>query len=160
MKIFDLFNDVQTANGCQLEARQFKLALPLFEWDLNNYSSSIKIAIEEVDDVGTMVNTVSYIHEFATNFGFDASFGKTVKIGAKFGASTKDSKTETQQITTALGNDELGEVIINFGDNIINSENLVGGDNRNGVMVNKKPDYNNKYYTGWYKIHIAPLKTN
>ncbi|MFK1909690.1 hypothetical protein ACIXCZ_17820 [Bacteroides fragilis] len=103
----------------------------------------------------TIEQTISTTNEFASNFSYDATFGEVVKNGLKFGASQKETRTVSYKVSTTKGNDELGEVIVNFADDIIMSRNHIG---RNQRVIN--PDYNNKYTTGWYKIHIAPCKTN
>lgn len=134
---------------------KYNLSLPLFEWDLENYSSIIKIAIEEVDNQETITNTSTTSSEFAANFGFDIGFGEKVKIGAKFGASLKDTRTQTFTVTTAHGNDILGEVLINFGDPIILSKNDMGGYRTPNEI---DPEYNNKYENGWYRLQISPKR--
>lgn len=139
-----------------LTPKLVKLTLPLFEWNLESYSANIKIAIEEVDSQETIVQTTTTTSEFATNFGFDASWGDIVKLGAKFGASTKESKTVSFQISKSQGNDELGEVIINFADPILADDKI--------KLVRQIPrggydawlSYNTKYSTGWYRIYVAP----
>lgn len=134
------------------------LSLPLFEWDLDKYSSSIKIAIEEVDLAQTVKQTATSSSEFATNFGFDASYGERVKIGLKFGSSTKEVRTMAYEVSTTYGNDELGEVIINFEDDIIYNRDIISSRNSRGSFLH--PNYNNKYQTGWYKLYIAPKTFN
>lgn len=150
----DLFS-VKSMNRGDVTMKAVPLFLPLFEWNLENYASSIKIAIEEVDALETIEQTISTTNEFASNFSYDATFGEVVKNGLKFGASQKETRTVSYKVSTTKGNDELGEVIVNFADDIIMSRNHIG---RNQRVIN--PDYNNKYTTGWYKIHIAPCKTN
>ena len=127
---------------------------PLFEWNLDYYSYSTKIVIEEVDPSQTQKITQTTTSEFATNFGFDLTFGDTVKQGLKFGASSKETKSFVYEVTTMLNNDELGEIIINFGDEIVMSKNNVTKNTRYGVQ--NIPNFNNKYETGYYRIHIAP----
>src|ERR1051325_9530802 len=56
--------------------------LPLFNWDLNDYASTIKIEIEEVDLTVTTQTSESRQVKFATNFAID---GLLKKIGLKFG---------------------------------------------------------------------------
>ena len=76
---------------------------------------------------------------FATNFGFDPSFGEKVKIGLKFGATATTSKTVSYTVTKSLASDELGQVIVNFEDKILKSKkNLSTG-------RDWKPDYTDKY---------------
>lgn len=142
--------------------------LPLFEWNIENYSSNIKIAIEEVDAIETTRKAVQTTVDFASNFGFSANFGSTVKKGLQFGASAKESRIVTYEVTMTHGNDELGEVILNFADDIITSREILTNSGRvmsssrisDPVISEGSLDYNNKYYNGWYRIYIAPIKMN
>ncbi len=93
--------------------------IPLINWDLDEYASSIKIEIEEVDLTTTSVITDTRTVKFATNFGIDATFGIKTKIGLKFGASLETIQTHTVQKTFTQGNDFLGETIVNFADKVI-----------------------------------------
>ncbi|MEZ0007363.1 hypothetical protein ABH942_002744 [Flavobacterium sp. 28YEA47A] len=93
--------------------------IPLINWDLDEYASSIKIEIEEVDLTTTSVITDTRTVKFATNFGIDAAFGVKTKIGLKFGMSLETTQTHTVQKTFTQGNDFLGEAIVNFADKII-----------------------------------------
>lgn len=150
--------DWQSGKIAYVDAIYLPLRIPLFEWNIENYSSTITISIEEYDPSETIKQSKSVTSKCATNFGYDASFGSTVKNGLKFGASAEKSVTVAYESTTTVGSDALGTVIINFGDQIILSKRKVGrpGNGRGPVT----PDYNNKYYTGYYKIHIAPLLAN
>lgn len=148
--------------------------VPLFEWDLENYGASFKITIEEVDNLQSTTQTQATSVEFATNFEYNIGIGEKEKIGAKFGASTKETRTTTFQVTTSLGNDELGDVFVNFYDPVVLSKtwsytipptDTGGGRGSSGgtpppidyskVIYNL--DYNTKYYNGWYRIYIAPI---
>lgn len=64
------------------------------------------------------------------------------------------------EVTTSKGNDELGEVIVNFGDPIIESIDSVrsssGRYDPSGPQYIIMNNYNSKYYTGWYRLYIAP----
>ena len=133
---------------------RIELQLPLFEWNIENYGTVMKISIEEVDATETVQSTESSTVTFATNFGFDPSFGEKVKIGLKFGATNTISKNISYTVTKTLGNDELGEVIVNFADKILKSKNNVS------TSRNWKPDYIDKYKTGWYQLAVSPLKYN
>lgn len=158
----------------RMDCLKAKIMLPLFEWDLENFSSQIKIAIEEVDPSQSVVNTVSTASEFAANFGFDYTIGETTKKGLKFGASAKITRTVSYQITTSYGNDELGEVFVNFSDPIITTNNMTtekvtivrpkhpGRDGTGGspgvYEYYADPQYNTKYSTGNYRLYLAPIK--
>ena len=149
----DLFRVRQsTPNGTSLRLRHLRaktvrLNLPLFKWDLDNYASTIKIEIEEVDRTEVITTTDTRTVKFATNFGLDLSIPiKKVKLGLEFGASLEETKTQTISKTYTLDNDRLGAVIIDFADDCV------------------RKNSNNNYYvgtqydTGWFKIDVAPLK--
>ena len=149
-----------------LKSKRVDLDLPLFEWDLENYGATIKIAIEEVDGQETEVNSISSSIEFATNFGFNASFGEKVKFGVKFGSTIKEVLNVSNTITKTLGGDELGEVIINFADPVVISDEFRyhykprTNPREQAVVDYTEPTFNSKYYTGWYRLYISPKKTN
>jgi len=152
--------------------KRIQLSRPLFEWNLENYSAVVKINIEEVDATQSVVNTTTTSSEFATNFEFNPTWGDKVKKGLKFGASMKETRTISYQVTTTYGNDELGEIIVNFSDPIITSKDdrippksgsSGGGRPSYGGSTDPEtktidPYYNTKYSTGWYRIYVAPLK--
>lgn len=142
--------------------KKINLDIPLFDWNLNNYSSTIKIAIEEVDNGASYTTTNTQTVEFATNFSFDVNYGDDVKVGLKYGQSSKESKTVTYTYTVKDENDALGEVLVNFADDVITSDQVVCD---RYSRPGQKPkcslkDYNRKYYTGWYRIYLAPHKMN
>ncbi len=143
--------------------RKYYLSLPLFEWNLENYSANIKIGIEEADATETIKQTTTSSSEFATNFGFDINWGETVKKGLKFGSSNKEVRTTSYEVSTTHGNDDLGEAIINFGDPIITSREIIAIPNTMNPStreVEGSLNFNQKYSTGWYRLYIAPQKTN
>ena len=123
--------------------RSMDLSLPLFNWDLNQYASTIKIEIEEVDRVQTTTVSETRTVQFATNFGIE---GVIKKIGLKFGASLEDTRSQTITKSYTDGNDELGGVIINFADNVI-----VGGSGSDGY-------YTRTYESGWFEISVDPKR--
>lgn len=138
-----------------------KLTIPMFEWNIENYSAIISLTIEEVDLSETVRNTTSIGAKVATNFNYEASWGDVVKNGLKFGGSKEDNHTVSYETVTQTGSDDLGTVIINFGDQIILSKDTKYFENQFGSGRSAtRPDYNDKYYTGWYRVHIAPLLAN
>jgi hypothetical protein len=130
------------------------LALPLFAWDLNDYASTIKIEVEEVDVTETIVQSESRTVKFATNFGIDPTVGFLEKIGLKFGASLEETRTETNQRTYTVGNDILGSVIVNFADNVVT------GKTTKVILGTWTMDYwtTREYSTGWYSISVEPMQ--
>lgn len=95
--------------------------LELFAWDLNVFSSQYKIEIEEVDSDEETTQTSTTTYEYATNFNFDVTKGETIKIGSKFGASAKATFQTAFTLKIKKGSDKLGDVIIDFGEPLINS---------------------------------------
>lgn len=135
--------------------------LPLFDWNIENYSSTVKIRIEEFDLSETIKRATSSTAEFASNFGFDPTFESVVKLGLKFGASSKVTQTVSYEETISVGSDDLGEVIVNFGDNIVMDDTYVqkymqspsGSGGGFGF-----PNLNPNYQKGYYRVYIAPMK--
>lgn len=117
------------------------LVLPLFSWDLKDYASTIKLDIDEIDRTETMVQTDTRQVKFATNFGIEGQVLK--KIGLKFGTSLEETQTQTTQKTYTVGNDPLGSVIVNFGDDVI---------------VEIGYPLTREYHTGYYSISVEPKK--
>ncbi len=107
----------------KFESKSVNLNLPLFNWDLNQYASTIKITIEEVDNLVENTITTTDNVKYATNFGIDPTTGIIVKLGLKFGASLEESRSKSYTIKYAEGNDDMGSVIINFADKVIIGRN-------------------------------------
>jgi hypothetical protein len=127
--------------------KTMNLALPIFNWDLNQYAATVKVDIEEVDLTQTTTITETDNVKFATNFGIE---GTTVKkLGLKFGASLEVNQTRTTTKSFVEGNDILGSVLINFADNII-----LGTE-----QVNNQTQYITRdYSSGFFKISMEPLR--
>ncbi len=174
-ELFDLTYTSDNSNITWLYLKSAKpklkeLSLPIFEWDLADYSNIIKIAIEEVDATQTTVSTSSTTVKFASNFEYSSQWGETVKNGTKFGSTVEQTYTNSFSITTTYGNDELGEVIINFGDPIIMDKTDLSSKTSSGrpsygsgsggrpSTRPSSPNYNTKYSTSWYRIYICPKK--
>ncbi|MCT4285926.1 hypothetical protein CMU66_16795 [Elizabethkingia anophelis] len=119
--------------------------IPLFSWDLNQYASTIKISIEEVDLTEEETKTDTRSVKFATNFGIDTD-GLIKKIGIKFGASLERNESSTVTYKVTKSSDQLGDVTINFADKII-----TGFDG--GSYVGRE-----NYSSGKYKITVEPRR--
>jgi hypothetical protein len=91
--------------------------IPLINWDLDNFASSMVVKFQEFDVSETISETIEVSSKFATNFELGA--GAKEKVGFKFGASMEESTTEKHTRTYALNSDDLGEAIINFADKVI-----------------------------------------
>lgn len=123
--------------------------LPLFSWDLNDYASTIKIQIEEVDVTETIKTSETRTVKFASNFSIEGQLLK--KIGLKFGASLENTQSQTTERTVTLANDDLGSVIVNFADNVIVSTKEV-------PIINTTYYNTREYATGWYSISVEPKR--
>ena len=132
------------------------LDLPLFEWNIENFSCVIKISIEEIDGTETQRTLSQTTAEFAGNFELNPVKGVFEKVGLKFGASAKKTITTTFEKTFTLGNDELGDVIVNFYDPVVLSGDWIEYAGRRDTAYSIP--LNSKYYNGYYKIELAPLK--
>jgi hypothetical protein len=133
--------------------RQMNMSLPLFHWDLNNYGSTIKIDIEEVDLTETIVESETRSVKFATNFAIDPAVGFLQKIGLKFGASLEETRSETNSRTYTLGSDQLGSVIVNFADDVLLSVTTVIKWQLPITTATSR-----EYATGYYSISVEPTR--
>jgi len=125
--------------------KTMNLNIPIFNWDLDQYASTIKIDIEEIDLTETTVLTDTRTVEFANNFNVDAGFGTITKIGLKYGTSLKTTTTSTVQRTFTQGNDLLGDVIVNFADNVI-------------ISTDGSTYTTREYSSGLYSISVEPVR--
>lgn len=89
----------------------------IFKWNLADYSTSVKYIVEEVDNPTTTVYQETVSSKFAINFGFQN--GQQVKNGLKFGIDYEDTKTVQVTKTITQGNDEPGQTVVSFADNVI-----------------------------------------
>ena len=142
---------------------------PLFTWDLETFAYAIKIAVEEVDNAESQKSSITTTAEFATNFEQSSTTGESDKVGLKWGGSSKRTISTTFESTVTKGNDELGETVVSFGDDVIINDNVrtvyvykYNGDNIYGPTYSATPHYvpnlSPNYNTGWVKLGIAPLK--
>lgn len=95
-----------------------KVDIPLQEWDLENLTYGWKISVSELDQASTSTVSTTNTSKFATNFGLDK-----IKNGLKFGASAEISSSKTHTYTVQNVTDELGDVLVYFGDRIYLGEN-------------------------------------
>lgn len=130
-------------------AKNVELNLPLFTWDLMDYSPSIKISIEEVDPSEVITTIQESSATFATNFNISLG-GK--KMGLKFGASSTETSTVRFETTIHLNNDQFGDIIVNFSDNIL----VPYRDKITGQLTERK--IYRKYYNSYCTMIVAPEK--
>lgn len=101
----------------------FYIDKELFAWDLSIFSTQYKISVEEADSDMETTDSKTTSYEYATNFSFDITQGETTKIGTKFGASAKETIQTAFSTKVRHGSDLLGDVIIDFGEPLIDKFN-------------------------------------
>ena len=112
----------------------------------------MKISIFKMNPGTTMTTNVTTTTEFADNFGVDINFGNDlVKLGLKFGTTSKRTDNTTFTVTTQTTDKALGDVLIYFGHPVIT---FIPSPCPNCIMFYELKDYDN----GMYQITLAPLK--
>ena len=123
------------------------LNLNLMCWDLENYAAEIKITIEKVNPSTTISSTISSTSESAGNVSMD------FKSGLKFGTSAKKTWTTAYTIQTQVGNKNMGDVLVHFGDKVILNKVF------NPPLPGISPIWELRNYdSGLYSIMLAPRK--
>lgn len=102
-----------------ISCNRYALDIPLVTWDLETNGTSWKIFVSEIDDQQTTTRSESTTTEYATNFSFNIGWGETTKKGLNFGASAKQTKTNSYSVVTQLNSDDLGTLELNFSDPVI-----------------------------------------
>jgi hypothetical protein len=120
--------------------------ISLSSWDLQSYSTTVKLSLYETDPATTITRNYTSSAEFANNF--EVNVGLIEKVGLKFGGSFKTTNTQSYSVTITEGDDFLGDAVIGFGDKIINASN--------GVVTDVK-DYN---FGNYCRLNIMPKRNN
>lgn len=126
-----------------------KVDIPLQAWDLANLTYGWKISVSELDQASTSTVSTTNTSKFATNFGLD-----NIKKGLKFGASAEISSSKTHTYTVQNVTDELGDVLVYFGDNVYTGE-------RTAKVINNKYEFLTIYNTAYnsnISMLVAPKK--
>lgn len=92
--------------------------IPIDNWDLQNISFGWKVYFSRFNLQQTITQTESQASEYATNFEMSIGFGDIVKVGEKFGASKKETNTQTHTFSKVVGPLDLGTDNLYF-DNLI-----------------------------------------
>lgn len=127
-----------------INAKSITLNLELFNWDLKSKSIEILVSVFEEDDIEEITRTGTFSSKFATNFSGDT------KEGMKYGSSSEVSNQATVSYKVTKKSDELGDVIVNFGDKFYISK-------RQSPFLMSY--YNRRYYdTGLVKLTVEPRR--
>lgn len=142
------FNTFYILTDIQLKTKILSNEYTILNWDLNVYSSILKMSIEEQDPSVTVTRTLAVGSKFATNFGIES--GELTKLGLKFGSSSEITNSQTYTEVRKLESDDLGDVIVNFQDKVIlNKLPFLFGDN---LWVTRE------YNTGYCAIGVEPIR--
>ncbi|AIM36169.1 hypothetical protein KO02_05265 [Sphingobacterium sp. ML3W] len=117
------------------------LNIPIINWDIKSNAPIWKISLSEIDTQEEIYERETVTNEFATNFGLN------IKIGFNFGMTNKDTFTREISTRRTLGEDNLGSVLVNFGDPIIDRYDARGG-------IYYLTTYSNSYFS----IQLMPVK--
>jgi hypothetical protein len=145
---------------------QFPIPIEVDSWDLDQSSFGWKFYVIKFNNQTTYTETKKNTVEFATNFELSATLGDKIKIGPKFGASTKTTNTQEYTISRVVGSSTLGDANIYFDKPIWTKYNIYEGyesydgtgRNRRGIgplmnMVNYEPY---EIFTGAVYLTIEP----
>jgi len=92
---------------------------PIAAWDLDNYGAQWKFIAQEFDPATETTLSYTNTTQYASNFEYDPTFGEKVKLGIKFGQTTTTTNTNSYQVKTTTGSNDLGEGILDFSNPII-----------------------------------------
>ncbi len=136
-----------------IQPKRVEINLPIFNWDLSQYSSSIKISVEEVDPSGHTLVSEEFSGTVATNF--EATSAGFEKIGLKFGTSSTQTYKYKLQRVVYHENDALGDVTINFGDKFFIDYELYNP----GIPGLVADQYTTREYSsGMISLDVWPIK--
>jgi len=111
-----------------ISSKSYNPNIPTIGWNLETKATEFIITIFEEDSTEEINQSISVDSEFATNFGIDINLGisEIVKLGLKFGGSTKNTRSNSISVKKTLITDDLGDYVINFQDKVILSETVTG----------------------------------
>lgn len=139
-----------TPNEARMWSETLKFNFPIITWDLQNNAPIWKISLYETDSQETFTTKENVTNEFATNFGASLEVNFGAKLGFNFGHSNKETFSREVTITRTAGEDDLGSVLVSFGDPIIT--NISGGNRAPRATLH---EYSNSYF----KIQMLPTKS-
>ena len=129
------------------------LEIPLMNWNLAQFEPTIAISIAKENPSGqTTTSTVSHEAEFAGNVNMD------FKFGLRFGSTARYRRTITTQVVTRTYDLELGNVFVNFGDNVI----LGHSERQRGTLMYRFFGRDNwairEHHNGMFAITVMPKR--
>jgi hypothetical protein len=140
-----VYSAVESARG---DGRTMvNINIPIINWNIKSNAPIWKISLAEVDTQEEIFEKETVTNEFATNFGTNFSI---FKIGFNFGHSNKETFSREISTRRTLGEDNLGSVLVNFGDPILKTTK-----DRFGANTYVLNSYSNAYFT----ISVMPVKT-
>lgn len=137
-----------------LSTKTYPLNLDMLTWRLHDYSNDWKFTFEEIDLNVEITSNESYTSTFNTNFSFDT--GELLKIGMKFGSSNEETRTSGITRKHTEDSNKLGDVLVNFGDNVITDETTI--EMPNFIPFNYRYYKIRRYTTGKVSFSLAPMR--
>lgn len=119
--------------------------VPILPWEIHNYSNKWTFDIEEIDLAVEHTEKKNLQSKHNLNFSHDATFGTTTKLGIKLGATAEFSDIYEFTSKWTEQSDKLGQVTVDFGENVIIGTS--GGEYA----------YRN-YASGKYSLTLRPFK--
>jgi|GEM_PF-1099627 len=137
-----------------VKAKKYYADLEAFSWNLENFSTSVKVMVSEKDPEQKVTMSVSHSSKTATNFGLDIGVDgilKIAKLGLKFGITSEKNNSQTHQVETTLSSDDLGSSIIDFGEPVVVAKSPIHPFNINLYSLNS-------YSTGTIDFSLTPKR--
>jgi hypothetical protein len=141
--------------------KHFLTETDLVTWDLSNFGVAWKFFFYEVDPSEIRKETRTHSTVFAANFEVSASGGTgPIKLSGKFGGSAQVTNTQTHEVTINLGDDFLGESLLNFSDPVLLDWESTGTNPTTGYMYLTYPTYeiNTGGATAFLSASVEPKK--
>ncbi|GAL70041.1 hypothetical protein [Jejuia pallidilutea] len=95
------------------------IKLHIHAWDLTEYSNIWHLDFKEVDVSTEITTKTTNVKKYNTNVSINIPLGEKEKAGLKFGASVEETNTDERNFKWVEGSDELGRIVIPFGDKTV-----------------------------------------
>ncbi|WP_157499370.1 hypothetical protein [Flavobacterium beibuense] len=136
-----------------LTKKTYHINLPIINWKLHEYSNTFKFKFEEQDLDVEVTTQESRQSKYNTNFSYE---GEILKIGYKLGNSAETTLTTTTSAKWHEQSNDLREVLVDFGDNVIIGEEVI----QHPFVINHSiTNYAiRQYTTGKCSFSLVPVK--
>lgn len=129
---------IYTINDTYIHPRWFTVNVDIPRWSIDSDSDVITMHIEEIDPADTTNReiVIKYSESTVTKVGGNVSAGEVVSgnISVDHTHSSSNERTETVNVKTTKGSDDLGNIELNFIDPVISSKGIKDG--KSGYYIN------------------------